>query len=337
MARQAARRFFIAASTGSVAGFLLSGCDPGTGGGDHPARGTLGGVGKETDGRRFVQFLKDCTPAERVQLAQSLHMLPAIEKADFGRFGLPGYGEFADDAKTASSQRPVRPASFNEVPPEVVLDAIKSRHIDAEVTTPYKILSALTHTCFNEAIAATINRDAIDYHAIVQWVARKKGVGKTLIDSATTFDLEQAIAKQCLAALWDRLDPEQRKALLVTIEKKTGTTIADKAAIAAMGGGAAVAALGATVAMAGFAFYTTMTVMISTAAGMLGIALPMSAYVGASSAVALLAGPIGWLLATIGILGGLAYIALPNADKTAAFVMTMNVIKASRMQAELNK
>ena len=335
MLGQITRRAFFASSSGATLCLLLTSCAP-PDQPDQPAPESEPGAGKETDGRQFVQFLKDCNPEERVQLAQSLQMLPALEQADFSRFGLPTYGAFADDAKSASPARPIRPKSFNDVPPNIVLEAAQAGRINPELTTPYKIISGLVHTYFNEVLALQADRDRIDYHAIVQWVAKKKGVDKATISAATTFDLEQAIAKQCIATMWDRLDVGQRKDLLAKIEKQTGTTIADKAAIAAMGGGAAIATLGATVAMTGFAFYTTMAVMISTTAGMLGIALPMSAYVGTSSTVALLAGPVGWVLAALSILGGLTYLALANPDKTAAFVMTMTVIKAHRMQAEKN-
>jgi len=285
------------------------------------------------NGRRFVQFLKDCTPAERVQLAQSLDMLPGLEKTDFGQFGLPVYESFTDDAKVASTQRPLRPKSFNELPPKMVLAAVKARRIDSELTTPYRIISRLVHTCYNEVLGSTVDRNEIDYDGIVRWVATKKGVTQEEIAKASTDDLERLIAKKYLAQIWDRLSVEQRREILIQIEKQTGSTIADKAAIAAMGGGAAIAALGTTVAMTGFAFYTTMSVVISTAAGFLGLTLPMWAYAGASSTVAILSGPIGWTLAAVGILGGMTYLALPNVDKTAAFVITMNVVKASRQQS----
>lgn len=333
------RRAFVV-STCSVAASLATcaqGAEDGRTAHDHPELHGEPGVGKETDGKRLVQFLKDCTPEERVQLGQSLHMFPKVEKSDFGKHGLPAYEHFADDPKKASAEHPIRPQTFNEVPAAIVLEAVRARRLDSELTTPYRILSVLVHTCFNEAVAITINRDKINYHGIVQWVARKKGVAAKEVESANTFDLEQAVAKQYLAKIWDTLTVEQRKELLTTIEKQGGFTIADKAAIAAMGGGAAIAALGTTVAMTGFAFYTTMAVVISTTAAMLGLTLPMAAYTGAASTVALLSGPVGWLIAAVAVVGGLTYFALADVDRTAAFVMTMNVIKASRGQADHQK
>lgn len=328
------RRVFVTSACGFASSLAMAcrAADEGRPADDHPDLHGESAAGKETNGKRLVQFLKDCTPEERVQLGQSLHMFPKVEAADFGKFGLPARDHFTDDAKKASAEHPIRPTSFNEVPAAIVLEAVRAHRIDSELTTPYRILSALVHTCFNEALAVTVNRDKINYHGIVQWVARKKGVAKKQVESAGTFELEQAVAKQYLAKIWDQLTVEQRQELLAKIEKQGGYTIADKAAIAAMGGGAAIAALGATVAMTGFAFYTTMAVVISTSAAMLGVALPMAAYVGASSTVALLSGPVGWLIAAVAILGGLTYFALADVDRTAAFVMTMNVIKAGRGQ-----
>jgi len=328
------RRVFVTSAWGFALSLAVAcrSADEGSEADDHPELRGEAALGRETDGKRLVQFLKDCTPEERVQLGQSLHMFPKVESADFGKFGLPARDHFTDDSKKASAEHPIRPTSFNEVPAAIVLEAVRAHRIDSELTTPYRILSALVHTCFNEALAVTIDRDKINYHGIVEWVARKKGVAKKQIESADTFELEQAVAKQYLAKIWDQLTVEQRQELLTKIEKQGAFTIADKAAIAAMGGGAAIAALGTTVAMTGFAFYTTMAVVISTTAGMLGLALPMAAYTGASSNVALLSGPVGWLIAAVAILGGLTYFALADVDRTAAFVMTMNVTKASRGQ-----
>jgi hypothetical protein len=78
-----------------------------------------------------------------------------------------------------------------------------------------------------------------------------------------------------------------------------------------------------------------MSVVICTVAGWLGLTLPFWVYMGASSTVALLSGPIGWAIAALSVLGGLTWlVGMPNVDRTAAFVMTMNVIKANKLKAE---
>ena len=99
-----------------------------------------------------------------------------------------------------------------------------------------------------------------------------------------------------------------------------------------MGGGAAVAALGVTVAFTGFAFYTTMSVVMCTVAGWFGITLPFAAYAGASTTIAALSGPIGWCIAGVAVAGGAIYAAWPSADKTAAFVMQLHFIKAQQLK-----
>jgi uncharacterized protein YaaW (UPF0174 family) len=289
---------------------------------------------KDTNSAEFVQFLNNCTPEERVQLGQSLQIYPSLNKEDFGKHGLDSYDTFVDNATEATPARPMRPATFNDVPPEVVTAAVRAGRLEADTTATYSILSNLLWRYNNIGRYPFTDRDQINYHEIVQWVARKKGVKEHVIPLLSTFMLEQEIHKKFLEGIWDRLTVEQRTQLLKEIEKQTNTTIADKAAIAAMGGGAAIAALGASVAMSGFAFYTTMSVVICTVAGWLGLTLPFWVYMGASSTVALLSGPIGWAIAALSVLGGLTWlVGMPNVDRTAAFVMTMNVIKANKLKA----
>lgn len=72
-----------------------------------------------------------------------------------------------------------------------------------------------------------------------------------------------------------------------------GDKIANKAGIAAMSGAAAIAALSATVYFTGFAFYSNLSVVLSTVAGFLGVTLPFAAYTTASSIISVLSGPVG--------------------------------------------
>ena len=290
---------------------------------------------KDTNSAEFVRFLNGCTPEERVQLGQSLQIYPSLKQEDFGKFGLDPYGAFADKPTEASSIKPMRPVSFNEVPPHVITAAVRAGRLEADSTSTYVILSNLLWRYNNIGRYPFTDRDQINYHEIVQWVAQKKGVKEHVIPLLSTFMLEQEIHKKFLEGIWDKLTVDQRNQLLKEIEKQTKTTIADKAAIAAMGGGAAIAALGTSVAMTGFAFYTTMSTVICAAAGWLGLTMPFWVYTGASATVALLSGPIGWVIAGLSLLGGLTWlVGFPNVDRTAAFVLTMNVIKANKLKAE---
>jgi hypothetical protein len=123
---------------------------------------------------------------------------------------------------------------------------------------------------------------------------------------------------------------ERRETLLTEVESRTGVRFSDKAAIAAMSGSAAIAAISTAVTVAGFSFYTAMSVAICTAGGWVGVTLPFVVYTTASSTVALLAGPVGWFAAAG--MGATAVLLadMPDDEKSRAIVMTVGAIRASR-------
>ncbi|MDW8221429.1 MAG: hypothetical protein RMJ82_00585 [Gemmatales bacterium] len=173
----------------------------------------------------------------------------------------------------------------------------------------------------------------IDYHGLVQWCASKLGAATSSeINNLSTFALERKIMERLFIKVWDELEPEQRKELLCRIDKTE--CIKDKAAVAALSGAAALATLSATVFFSGFAFYTTMSTVICTVAGFLGVTLPFAVYTTASSAVALLAGPIGWAAAAVLALAGLAVLGRADVNKTTAFVVALHCIKVQHLQRE---
>lgn len=176
-------------------------------------------------------------------------------------------------------------------------------------------------------------RDAasLSYHETVAWVAAKAGVPKALVATSMTFALERELHKLLFAQLWDKLTPDQRRDLLRKADP-TGA-IADKAAIASMGGAAALTALSGTVAFTGFAFYTTMSATIATAASAVGVTLPFAAYSGASTVVGVLSGPVGWAIAGAAALGGVILAGRPNARKTAALVAQVHALKIEALRA----
>ena len=87
-------------------------------------------------------------------------------------------------------------------------------------------------------------------------------------------------------------------------------------AIAAVGG-----ALLGTVGMAGFAAYTTLTSVIATAAGFVGLTLPFAVYVYATSALALLSTPV--VLAAATLVGGRFAISRANRQMRDRLVPMM--------------
>lgn len=171
--------------------------------------------------------------------------------------------------------------------------------------------------------------DEIDYHSIVSWCAQSVGVDATTTSFTSTFDLEQVIVKKQFSDLWDKLTSDQRIELLNKIDP--GNKIKDRAALAAMSGAAALAALSTTVYFSGFAFYTTMSVVISTVAGWFGITLPFVAYTTASSTVAILAGPIGWAIGAVLLAAAVAWTGRANVKKTTAAVMQLHALKVGAL------
>lgn len=285
----------------------------------------------------FDNFLEKCSPRERIVLLQSLQALDEeIEDGLFGKVkGLSALGNYTNDPDRAKEMREqgvlLRPKTFNEVSPDTVLAALEKGYVKLDYSQK-AIRRELIWRRYNKLNYVWHSIKGIDYHRdILCWVAAKKKVEKELIDNHSTFDLERAVANKYLEQIWDKLTPEQRKELLSKIENTTGASVGDKAAIAAMSGGAAIAALGTTVALSGFAFYSTMSVVISTVAGWLGVTLPFATYAGISSTMAMLTGPIGWCIAAVGIAGGAIWLGLPEEDTIAAFVIQVNQIKTSWM------
>lgn len=173
---------------------------------------------------------------------------------------------------------------------------------------------------------------SIDYHGLVQWCAQKFKIAGKDIETLPTFFLERKLMEELFKQLWDKLTVQQREELLRKIDKSGA--IQDKAAIAALSGAAALGTLSATVILSGFAFYTAMSTVICAVAGFFGITLPFGVYMTASSTVALLAGPVGWVLAAILAIIGLALVGRANVQKTLVFVLTLHCIKAEHLQKE---
>ena len=156
--------------------------------------------------------------------------------------------------------------------------------------------------------------DNIRYHELVKWAGEKFEVDDWIISTQPTFLIERAIQEKLFSATWDKLSIDQKLEVLESIDQDSH--LADHAAVASLSAAGALAALSATVHLAGFAFYTTMSVFISTAAGLLGVTLPFAAYTGASATVAFLTGPVGWALIAVAAAAGVTVI-LGKADVQA--------------------
>lgn len=166
--------------------------------------------------------------------------------------------------------------------------------------------------------------ETVDYHKIVQWVAKKHGVSNVAIDQEPTFILERLVLEQIFKEMWDKLSADQKRELLKKIDTSGQL---DTETLAAMGGTAALAALATTTYLTGFAFYTTMSTVIHGVAGFVGVTVPFAAYVGASSTVAFLSGPFGWTLISIAVVGNLALLGRADLREVTEFVIQMHSIK----------
>ncbi len=192
-----------------------------------------------------------------------------------------------------------------------------------------KIHSEILWQCSNTIMYPFKNVEKIKYHDIVEWCAGKVGIDSTTARFSSTFDLEQEIVKRQFTELWDKLSQAQRLELLEKIDAEH--SLQDHAAIAGMSGAAALATLSTTVYFSGFAFYTTMSVVISTVAGFFGVTLPFAAYTTASTTVAVLAGPVGWALGAVLLAASVAWTGRANVVKTTATVMQLHALKAGAL------
>ena len=280
----------------------------------------------------FNAFLRRCSLEERACLMQSLMGLDdfKLAKHHFGKLkNVKDWDAYADKEKKATKEKPIRPKTFNDVPPATVVDAIDRGILPESCVSPSAIRKELLWNCCNKLRYHGLNDKKVDYHKeAIQWVCGKHDLPKVQIDTLSTFDLEKKFIEKYFEEIWDKLTPKQRTDLLGAIEGSSKSTIANKAGIAAMSGGAAIAALGTTVAFTGFAFYTTMSTVMATVAGWVGATLPFAAYTGASTTVAIFAGPVGWGIAGCSLLGGAIAAGWPDSQKTANFVITVHLIKS---------
>lgn len=201
------------------------------------------------------------------------------------------------------------------------LDALQDKRTDTE-----KIEAKLLWISSN---VLTYPISKLDYHYCVTWVANKAGIEASLVSKAPTFALEREILKSLFADIWDKLTPGQRQELLQKIDPNG--QLQNKAALVAMTGAGVLAALSSTVVFSGFAFYSTMSVTISTVAGFVGLTLPFAAYSGASSLVAFLSGPVGWALLAVAATAGVAVAGRADVKKTTAFICQLHMLKVAAL------
>lgn len=129
----------------------------------------------------FNNFLKSCTPTERIQMMYALHDLPS---------------------------------RYNTASLEIVLKDFDDGKLDENEISPEKIRKTLVWRAYNKMTYIFRNDKEVDYHGILQWAAGKLGLDSEKIKNYSTFDLEKEVAKKYFDNLWERLSPEQREELL---------------------------------------------------------------------------------------------------------------------------
>lgn len=172
------------------------------------------------------------------------------------------------------------------------------------------------------------DKDNVNYDEIVRWVAKKYNISGT--ENKTTIQIERQILSKMFADIWDKMTVEQRKAALLKMQNKS--KIENVVGISLLSGSAALASLSTTAAFSGFAFYTGMSSLLYSAASVVGVTLPFATYMGASSTVAVLSGPVGWAIITVGAAVGAGFIGMPDYQKTAQMIIAIHLIKVDAIQ-----
>ena len=285
----------------------------------------------------FNEFLDACTITERVQMLQALKDLPKLKDKYFGKLmGLPALDKFTTDKDKATPAKPLKPATFNEVLPYTVIDAMREGIIDIEDLSASAVRKALVWRAYNKTTYLFRGDKKVDYHGIVQWVAEKSKVDEQQVKNLPTYALENKIAEKYFEAMWDKMTYEQRVAVLKNFEKDTGISI-DVKAVASMSGSAVIifwsSVMLSSVTIGGYSIPIFLLLIAYTqdfliwAASFWGITLT-TGEIGIGYAI--LGGP--WGLALAAGLAGAGGFFMGSAEKetVSAFIMTVGIIKAQK-------
>ena len=189
-----------------------------------------------------------------------------------------------------------------------------------------KTINLLQKEINDAAYTFSMFKGGVKWHEIVSWADEKKGVNKSEY-AQNSFDAERSLLNKIFEKNWDKLTPEQRKAVIEK-SKLSDLSAKDKAVMITATGIAARATLGAAIAMSGFSFYTTMSSVIAAMANVIGVTLPFAVYTGASSTVGALTGPVGWALLAAGSTGLGLYAMSPDEEKVSRMIISLHILKA---------
>ena len=290
---------------------------------------------KETP-QDFTDFLSDCTDEERVQLLQTLKAFPGLKDEYFGKLkGLPELSRFAKDSKSATSEKPLKPGTFNEVLPVTVIDASDKGLIKVPITVR-EIRRNFVYRAYNKLTYLGRNTQDVNYHEIVQWAAEKAGISKEQVKSLPTFALETKIAGKYFEDIWDKMPHEKRVELLKNIEKESGVKI-DYETISGMKGAAALAALQGAITIWGLpkiiaTVFVLIVDLITDSTILILIAEGIGHAIGTilSPLGALLTSPIGIGITAVIIASSVFSFGAAEKETVSAFILAVNMIKTRK-------
>lgn len=201
----------------------------------------------------FDRFLGKCNPVERVLLAQSLGYLPEIPKDAFGHISFSksgflgfnsmemwllawdGYADNKEDSQKTG--KPIRPKTFSDIPPELVLEAERQGFLDAKFCSLQKIKEELVWASSSWFTNLFKSESNVDYHEIVKWLAQDSDiVGNPIfsdvqIELMSTYVLSEKVSERYLAKrfddLWRSFDATQKEEALKKLEANTGRNLTD--------------------------------------------------------------------------------------------------------------
>lgn len=217
--------------------------------------------------------------------------------------------ELIDSSKSASMGGQWTELEFNELIDAMGEDSLK-RICKTLNISPVSIEQYSSNALMKKEIKKTIlwasrtlplpggDPDEIRYHEkVLRPTAQHMELDEINIATYDTLSLERAIYNKAFEQSWTSLNENER----INFLKQSGWQIEEEKIIslAALTGTGVIAGISTTVKIIGFPFYIGMSNGMFALASSLGFTLPFSAYMGASTAIALATGPIGWITAAV--------------------------------------
>lgn len=224
-----------------------------------------------------------------------------------------------------------------------VIDIKKTKGINPDDGTIYDTNQALAHSggakeirlnikkkliwLYSSAATYPFKDNEVPYHDMVIYCCEKQGINKSDYQYLTTFQAEQLLIKKVIATHWDKLTAEQREKVIKNSELNK-LSASQKTAIILGSGTTLLSVVSTTFLLSGFAFYPTVSSVICATAGVIGLTVPFSVYMGTSTAIGFLTGPVGWAALAVGGIGTALLATGANPQKLTEKIMVIHMLKA---------